>query len=322
MDSIITLADARVSMARFGIASAEFLRKINRVSEYLLDSDVYTDIFSIVEFNTSPGYITIPRCFGRAIGVQDDGLNKPIVNQQLAWIEHGIGRQDPNNMTLDGLRDLGSHFCTWFDVRDSAGVEQSGTLRVKLESATDAAKTIRFNGTFIDTDGYEKQVLDAAGNIGLNLTTVSPSADTTQFFKRVEGIQAPATMVGRWSLWKVISGVETLLGIYEPGETRPRYVRYETRVTDQPICVFCYRKYVPLVAETDWVFPSNMNATEYGFQALGYRDRGDFKTEEETWQQAKKVLKEQYARLSVGARTYFTSDDFGGLPHGRGTWGK
>lgn len=310
MDSIITLADARVQLARFGYTSAEFLRKLNRASEFYLESDVYTDIFSIVEFDSSTGSITIPRCYGRAIGVQDDDLNKPIVNQQVEWFECGIGRQDPSRMTLDGLIDQGSHFCTQSDVLVD-DVEQTGTLRVKVNDVADRTKTWRFDGK----DGSGNRVFSATGSLGVGLTLAAASGDTTQLFKEVQGIQAPVT-VAFWTLWKVISGVETQIGRYEPGETRPRYVRYRTRVTDRPIRVFCYRKYVPLVSETDWVHPDNVNANEYGFMALGYRDRGDYKAEKESWELGKEVLKEQYARLKVGARTYVTSDDFGGIPGG------
>lgn len=300
MDSTVTVADARAAFSRFNLSSAEFLRRLNRSCEHYMKSDVFTDIFSVVEFASSAGYVTPPRCFGRIFGVQDANVNKPIVSQFAQWVAMGIGRQDPSAMTLDGLIDVGSHYVTQTDI------VTAGTLRVKITNASDAAKVIRFNGK--DSDGAE--IVDSSGNVGLNLTTVNTTANTSQVFKTVEGIQAPM-MLGRCTLWVVNGSTETLIGTYEPGETRPRYHRYMTRVTSTAIQAFCQRKHVELVADTDWVYPDSLDALEHGFNALTYRDKGNFKTEEECWEQGKKVLKDEYARLRTPVTTMLSSDNFG-----------
>lgn len=296
MDSQTTVADARTAFARWNLSPAEFLRRLNRSCEHYMKSDVFTDIFSVVEFPSSTGYVTPPRCFGRIFGVQDADVNKPIVSPFLQWVVMGLGRQDPSAMSLDGLIDVGSHYVTQTDI------PTAGVITVKITNVADAGKTIRFNGK--DADGAE--IVDNSGNIGENVTTVSPSADSAKLYSVVEGIQAP-TMVGRWSLWQGA----TLLGTYEPGETRPRYHRYMTRVTSQAIRAYCQRQHVEFVADTDWVYPDNLDALEHGFNALTYRDKGNFKTEEECWEQGKKVLKDAYARLRTPVTTMMTSDGFG-----------
>lgn len=296
MDSQTTVADARTAFARWNLSPAEFLRRLNRSCEHYMKSDVFTDIFSVVEFASSTGYVTPPRCFGRIVGVQDADVNKPIVSKFVQWIAMGIGKQDPSAMSLDGLLDVGSDYVT------QADIVTAGTLTITISSASDVGKVIRLNGK--DSTGAE--IVDASGNIGLNVTTVNPSVTTSQVFKVIEGIQAPL-MVGRWTLW----AGSTLLGTYEPGETRPRYHRYMTRVTSQAIRAYCQRQHVEFVADTDWVYPDNLDALEHGFNALTYRDKGNFKTEEECWEQGKKVLKDAYARLRTPVTTMMTSDGFG-----------
>ncbi len=306
MDSHLTVADLRTALARFGYGTADFLRRLNRSSEHYLNSEVFADLFTVVQVSTTTGYVTNPRQFGRAYGLIQGDLSMPIFSRWIEFIEYGIGRQDPNNMILAGLTDVGNHYCTQSEVW-SAGVQQSGTLRVKIDNALDAPKVVRFDGT----DSSDLQVIDTTGSRGSNLTLASPSADTTQVFKELQGIQLPANMLGRCTLWKVISGVETQIGVYEPGETRPRYTRYKIGKTSDTLRLYCRRKHVPYVAETDWVYPSNADAHEFGFLAQTYRDRGEFKTENEAWMQGKKVLKEEYAATVPYPRVMLTSEDFG-----------
>ncbi len=310
MDSSVTVADARTAFARFQLSNAEFLRKLNRASEYFLGSEVYTDLFSVLRAVATTGYLTPPRGYGRVYGAQqDENLAPGIYGQWTEFVEAGIARQDPATMRLTGLVDMGNKFVTQHEVWN-ADVESEGTLRVKIANPVDSAKAIRFYGTFTDTDLVERDVLDVAGVPGLNLTTVNPSADTSQLFKKVTGIQAPV-MVGRWTLWKVVSGVETQIGAYEPGETRPRYFRYKTGAIGSTFHLYCKRQFVTYVNDTDWIYPDNVNAYEHAFAALDYRDRSDHKAEAERWKLGKDVLKEFYANAVPPIRQFMTSDGFG-----------
>jgi len=160
-------------------------------------------------------------------------------------------------------------------------------------------------------------VFDSTGNLGIELVLASPNVSTTQQFTDIVGIQIESGVKGHWQLYKTVSGTDVLLSNYEPGETRPRYVRYKTRTTTEPIWTYCRRKPVNVVADTDWVFPANLDALEHGFNALTYRDKGSFKTEEECWTQGKKVLIEEYRSLHPGVNTYLIGDGFG-LPRRNG----
>lgn len=315
MDSQSIVADVITAFARFNLSTAELYRRLNRSCEHYLKSDVYTDLFTVVETTTTTGHITIPRQFGRVYGVQEEKCAKPVFGQWLEFIEYGVGRQDPAEMCLDGLIDMGNHFVTQSDVW-SNGQQVPGTLRIKITNSADAGKTVRFDGT---SDGINR-IFDSTGMLGESVTTVNPSVNSTKTYQTIDGIQTglgAAGFVAPWTLWKVISGVETQIGSYEPGEARPRYVRYKTRLTTQRIRLFCRRRHVLLTSSTNWVYPDNMDAHEHGFNACMWRDKGDMKAEAEAWEAGKKVLKDEYYSITPTPRTFLTSE---GYEHGRRIW--
>lgn len=326
MDSRFTYSDFQNAMARFNLSSAEFLRKINRYCEYILGSELYSDLFSIVRATTTTGYIPIPREFGRAYGAVCDTFAQPVYGRWVEFIEYGLGKQDPSQMNLLGLIDAGNDHCVQAEIWDG-GSEVPGTLRFTINSATDAAKIIRVFGTD-DTTGAE--VFDPSDhNRGLKVTLVSPSVDTTQVFRHVSGIQCPTnadgtpTMVSSWTLSKVISGTPQLAGTYDRTETRPKYTWYKTGQLNQTWELYCKRKHCGVKDPGDWIYPDNINAAERGFSALNYADKGEYTKELDAWERAKDILKEEYAAAIPPIRMFMTSDDFGGrapLTGGRSFW--
>lgn len=327
MNSSYTVADIRTAMARYQFPAPEFLRRLNRVSEYYLKSDVFTDLFSTVETTTDTGYITIPRRWGRVYGVQKGDLAQPVRAGFYEFVEFGIGRQSPDQMCLSGLEAMGDHFVTQRDLW-TGGVQASGTLRLKMTVAADAGKVFRFSGTYVDpADSIEKRVIDAGGADGLNLTSLNLIANTTQVYKVIDGIQAPAGLVGMWSLWKVVAGVETMLGLYYPDERRPRYMRYKTAQTTDTIRMYCRQQHVLYLNDTDFVSPDNLNAIDFGFSALTYQDKPNYVAAKEAWMEGKRVLKEEWASKVPYPRVQLTSDMGGNRASGAlggamgGSWG-
>jgi len=68
--------------------------------------------------------------------------------------------------------------------------------------------------------------------------------------------------------------VETLVGIYAPGETLPCYRRYAVPrrcVESDQAVVFCKIRHVDVVVDNDEIFPGNLNALECALMALNYR---------------------------------------------------
>ena len=83
-----------------------------------------------------------------------------------------------------------------------------------------------------------------------------------------------------------------------------------TRVTSQAIRAYCQRQHVEFVADTDWVYPDNLDALEHGFNALTYRDKGNFKTEEECWGREKGAQR-RIRPIENPCNLMMTSDGFG-----------
>lgn len=306
MDSNRTVADVIAAFSRFNYPTSEMYRRLNRSSEHLLNSDVFCDIYSILEVTTTTGFVTMPREYGRAYGAIQDCAIQPILSQWTPFVDIGMARLDPGGLTFGGVRDLGNHFCTQSDVY-SGGVQQPGILRFTISNVADAGKNIRFNGT---TDGVT-QVLDASGNRGFTVVTANPTVDTGFVVQSVDGLQLDTGFVGRVTLSKVIGTTVTQIGTYDPGETRPQYTRYQVDPQQGTVRLIAKRKHVDYIALTDWVFPDNLDVLEVCFEALTYRDRGNFKGEEDAYKLAKKYLKETYAATVPYVTMQMSSDGFG-----------
>lgn len=289
METSLTVADVKQELAYMALTPAEIVTKLNRVSRRVLESDSLANYYSMIGFDGSTGLITVPRRFSRIYGITKDMSPMAVVSEYSQWHEYGWGYQDPTKMSLRGIVDLGFKFPL------ACPMPSAGVMRVKITSAEDVGKTVYFTGP----DEQGQQVF-TNGAIGFPLVTASPSVTGDVLLSDVEGLFVPGDQfVARWTLWVVTDGVETQIGSYEPGESHPRYHRYKLAQTTSELLAFCKRIHVPLVADTDWVFPDNITTIEFGFQALDYERNGNYSAAGEAWQQAYSALAQQYA----GART-------------------
>ena len=259
MNSRLTVADARKLTYRIinpdDPNDPAYLPALNEVCERFFNSGKWNGTIVSVLFDSSAGFITLPPEFLCVLGGQYYNVPVPTYTQFAEYIESGTGQIDETLGRASALFDMGDGWCTQTDITGDC------TLRVKITSSDDAGETVRLFGK--DEDGNE---IYSNGSQGVELTLASPSADTTQQFSVITGMQADP-LVGAWSLWQVIGGVETQIGSYRPGETRPRYRRYKTGVTEQAIRVICQRRFVPMTEETDWVIPGNLGAIRLGLEA-------------------------------------------------------
>lgn len=312
MQSNLSLFDVTNQFARFSLPLPELYRRTNRASLRLLNSDVFTDLYSVIKATTNAaGFISIPRAYGRAFGANQCGVPLPVLSQWQPFLTVGFGRFDPTSVALCDLQDIGNTYCTQTDVFVNQ-VRQPGTLRWTPANGADAGTVARFFGT----DANSATIFDPVDhNLGLNVTA---GIDTTQVFLTVDGIQFPtttagaATMIGGSTLSKVIATVATQIGAYEYGETRPQYQHYYGGAgisgTPSTWWLYCKRQYVNYVAPGDWVYPGNLDALEHAFDAMTYKDRGDAAKEAEQWQLAEKVLKQEYASTVPYPDMYLASD--------------
>lgn len=276
-------------------SAANFVADLNQISYRLMNSDLWEGCTDEVLFaSSSTNTFVLPRQFVSVLGYDRNSVPMPVFGQFHQYIEMGIGWQDPTEMTMAGL------------IADGMAVTQieptgTFTLRVKITNATDAGKVIRFYG---EDENNQPIYTALTGTPGINLTLVNPSVDTTQQFTKVTGIQAPAAMLGRWTLWQVVSGVETQIGTYEPGEEFPQYRKYKKGVNLTPdvIRCFCRRQWVKVSAETDWVFPGCQSAYKFGFKALQLENANKFGSDntpnaDDMWARAEAELDKELAKI-------------------------
>jgi len=281
-------------MARFSLSNAEFLRKLNRACEYYLQSDVFNDLYTQMSISGASGYIVSPRGYGRIKGMVRDQYPQPIFNQFTQFIAYGLIGVANSQLWTGGLIDLGET-CTQSEVWAN-GAESEGVLRIKC-ALGDVGKVVRFNGTYTDPDGRESNIWMTDGSRGYRLTTSGTTTTGGQNFIKVLDIQTETAFLAPWTLWKVVAGVETQIGYYEPNETRPIYPKYKLRPSTDPMRFFLKRVHVPLIYDSDRVRPDNINALEAGFRALTCEDNQDYKGADESWARGREILKAQFKEL-------------------------
>lgn len=266
MQTSLTVSSIRAFYEYLAAKPTTFIRQLNEVTNRLMNHEaLWAGCSDEVLFATSTrNYIVLPRQFVAILGVDRCCAALPVFSQFHQYIEMGLGWVNPAEMTMAGLID---------DAFTCTQIETSGTftLRIKLSTNSDAGKLIRFFG---EDENSLPIYTSGSGFDGINYTTVFPLGNTTQQFTKLTGIQAPPNMVGRWTLWQVVSGTEVQVGTYEPGETNPMYRKYKVGVRHDPDVIRCYcsRQWIPAMTETDFVYPGCLSAIKMGFKALQLED--------------------------------------------------
>ena len=268
MDTRLTVADCRTALFdevdATDVNSSLFIPRINEVCERFISSGKWKGTVSKVTLPVSTGFVTLPRWYQSVLTMSYQKSPFPIFSPFYEFSDNGPGSISDTYHFPGVLIDLGDGFCTQTDI------ETAGTLRITVGDAVDANKVIRLYGE----DANGGVIFSNTGIQGLAVTTTSTVANTSQVFSKVTGIQAPSNMLYPWTLSVVNGSTVTQIGTYYPGETRPTYHRYQTGVTSDPIQTLCYRRFIPLVAETDWVVPGNLSALRYGLKALAFERAG------------------------------------------------
>lgn len=279
-----TLTDARALIHTYvttgGVNDATVLEAINFIGQRLFDSGRWTGLTTEVTFASPDGFITLPRRCDSLLGVRFDTSPRLIWSKWHEFISGGPGEVSDEGFSMSALIDQGPGFATFADPTALC------TLRVKIADAQDAGVSVTLKG--LDENG--RVIHSASGIEGITLTTVNPSADTTQTFTSVTGFQK-AVSEGYMTLWSVIDGVETQIGEYEPGETIANYRRYKIGVQDAPdtITALAKRKFIPARSASDVVYPESTAALIFGAKCYNYIKQDDIDRAEVYW---RKVLEE------------------------------
>ena len=273
MQTQLNVADARANLYSIVDASNPnnpiFLQLLNKGTKKMTDSGKWLGAIEAItitptEINDSAlGFITLPRRYQSILGTNFQRVPAPTYSQWHQYTENGPG-------WIDATWSYGGMLIDCGDGWPSQRVITEGTspnLRFEISNPADAGKTVRFFGM-----KDNRRIFSADGE-GIALTTVFPSAQTAQTFDKLTGIQKDE-MIGNQNLYTVDGATVYQIGEYEPTETRPCYHRYQTNIIpttgdDRVIKILAQRRWIKLVAETDWVIGQlrkqalgNMNLTE------------------------------------------------------------
>lgn len=198
------------------------------------------------------------------------------------WSVLGLGKS--------GFNQANGAFCTF---QDWTGPMR---LRFRFDVSEPQGKLLvrgTSNGTPVYTGSTNGEEITFSGN--------GPADSVNLFDARDLYVVKPVTR-GRVRMYTVTitnGGTETLVAIYDPNETLPRWKRYfvwnipptdpNVTTTNQYLAI-CKIAYQRLSSDDDEVIPGNLSAIQRGFEALKRRDAADYKREGELWQQARACL--------------------------------
>ncbi len=320
MNSNLTIADARRLIGDLFNAE-DFVGLLNRASERVINSGLWKGAISYAAFPTVTNYFTLPYQFLSVIGAQWFRCPVPVFGQFHDFVIGGPGQPLSGFPPQGIVEDLGDGYPTQSDIPTDAS-----TLRITISNSADAGKIFRLFGE----DANDRQIFDSHG-MGLNLTTINSSADTTQTFNAITGVQAPvngdgsSAMIGSWTLSSVSGATVTELGYYYPNEARPSYRRYRIGVTSSTntqvpnaVTVLVRKRFLPVYKETDPLLIDNIGALTFGMQAIDSENAKN--PAQPLWDQCFAILNQELHATRGAARPEAAYETLGSMAGFGNVW--
>lgn len=269
--SLAEIREATYSTVVYSANDAAYKPFLNQLLMRFVDSGEWHRSNFSVELPIYDGYFTLPRRAAALVGVRfsNFGVPRTIYPQAHEFSEVGPGEQDPS-LGLSSVYE-GPDVCTQRTLAEgtSSLLSLSSTNAEDL-STEESPLIVRIFG--VGADG--RRLFDSAGNEGLAVALSGTTIVTTSVaVALLDRITLPVTK----GFVILKDAANTVLSTYEPGETAPSYRRYKigAATADQTAIAFCTRRFVPVTADTDPVFPSNVGAIKLGLTALRLEDTGD-----------------------------------------------
>jgi hypothetical protein len=300
----LTAADIYQSLSSFVPGGMTYLEALSQVQSRYYDEGLWKDLMAkvVITGGNTTGFVTLDRRYLSLEGIAvENGLPMPVYGAFHEWQELGMGYIEPDELSMNGVVDMGDGFVT------TADIATEGTLRLKIYSASDAGKKARIHGYGTVNSITGQRVFDSSAVDGIQLTLVDPTADTTQTFSSVSDLQLPENMVGVCELYVVNGATATLLGRYEPGECRPCYRRYKlgTIESTEDVIAYCKLRFTPYRNNSDFVVPACVGAIKAGFQALTKENALNYKEAFSIWAYGKNLLQNQLKAFKGAAKPGF-----------------
>lgn len=228
-------------------------------------------VYDYADVGVTRRQFTLPREAETALGIRFENLNgvgrtggRPIHNQWYSWMD---GRCCGEWST--GIIDMG-YVSTFRDIPVNAQLrirtdyEESGDFAIR---GVDASGNTIYSGD--EPNVIEGEVLDLAENPATTSATFLAGSTIS--------VVKPAPTNGPVRLYSWDGTTETLLATYGPGESLPKYRRYQVPNGSnfEHVLVKAKRKHVDLVADNDPLIPDNEVALYFGLKAKNFEDKQD-----------------------------------------------
>lgn len=282
-----------------------------RGSDTAVNFAVYNDQFGGRFFTLPRGLLCI---LAGAHGNSAGSLQARFTSDRIRgpWFEFSTnGWAVGDAVAGSGLQDAGDGFTCFRDLPDTS------YLRVKTDqNETDGIK-MQFRGL----DENQQPIYSGTGAAvieGVELDIGAASTTTTsQKFSAIPSLIKKPVTFGPIRLYavSVADATETLIGIYDPGETAPCFRRYRMfgQSTATTVHAMAKRRHVPAVADADEIIPSNLGAIELGLQGRRYDLANDPATAARYWMEAFDLLNSELGESRGGAAPRLQFDRAFGL---------
>lgn len=304
----LTVAEARAALYPqidpSNPATPLFLPALNAVSERIINSGQWKNMYGYVEYLQTTGFFVLPSQWESVIGITY--VNNPalIEGQMQEFLTSGPGFFDELQHNLHIVIDQG-------DICTQVVQTQGGNPQFSIANPADAGKIVRVYGYYTSTGG---KVYDANGVEGIEVTlAVSPVTMTQDMV--ISQIDKEVTL-GQVTLNVIVSGTPTLLAVYDPLETNPIYRCYKlgtipARSDNKPV-IRCKvkRRFLKMRAETDLVWPDNLGALKFALIAYQMENQGAFELQQSEvfWQKCYQVLNQGLKQNRGGIRPLLAFD--------------
>lgn len=282
---------------------------------------------------TYQAYITLPRNILSLLagGYGVSGTSAPSYNVTFStsqivgpWFEFRLGSYGVGDQVWgNGIMDAGDGWTTFRDITENS------YLKVVTSEAEAAGAKMLFRG--LDQDGNEIYTGTGAATIqGVELDiSTGLQTQTTQIFSAAPSLIKKPVTYGPVSLYavSVATGVATMVGQYDPGDTSPGFRRYKLAgpmasagapIPYTTLHAMVKRRFVPCVSLSDEVIPNNIPAIELGLMGHRYDMESDTKTADQFWGEAIALLNSELSEYN-GAATprimFQRGSNLAGMPY-------
>jgi hypothetical protein len=256
--------------------------KINQAIERILTLSRPRGSLLAAQFTVYDYQVTLPRNMSNVLGwkmIATDGTEQlgGYRNIYNRWFQYANRPPPDCGCSMIGLYDAGDGFVI-FRSLPTAGKIKLYTSRTEaadnfhVRGLSGTAKV--FTGTGTSTIEGENLIIPTASGGSVTSATTFDAGDS------LYEIVKPTTN-GVLTLYHVnaTTGVETLIGRYDPGETIPNYRRYTYPNANSDntsiIEVISDEGYVAARADNDQLAVSNLGALKNAMKALGFEDAND-----------------------------------------------